>query len=558
MSLNKKITFTFLTLIVMIFIISGLAISYLLTNNKNNEEIAERKDIVLAYDDAAFQAVRANAAIRGYMMFKAEFMYDNHYEIRENLHGVIEQLQIMGETNEDFKQFVSQLEEWEAAIDNEILPLIEAGASHEELQEVSNPVLGEGSMKLVTFAKGMANEHNEKISADFDNLLAKNTKMMWSIAAIALLSLIISLILILTFGRHLRDSIGQVIEKINEFATGNFKVKLDLQSRDEFGQLSSSFNEMTSSLQTTMQEVADSSLEVTTKAEEFSASSEEVSSATAGITRSIVHISDGMEEQNIMTDEIRAIAQENLTKVSRTLDNIAEMVERVEHADEISCEGFAEVHQVSEQMSLILQNSETITNEINELNEEIKTITENIGAIKDIADQTNLLALNASIEAARAGESGQGFAVVANEVRNLAEASNKTSVMIEEVIQSVTAKMENTVQIINKNNDSVQEGQARVEANGEMFGDITDSITSVKDHANFMQEVIQTVHSNIESLVERIEQTSGISRSTSDESQNIAASAEQQSAAMVQVADSSAELANLANDLQQVIKQYKY
>src|SRR5699024_496682 len=330
----------------MIFIISGLAISYLLTNNKNNEEIAQSKDIVLAYDDAAFQAVRANAAIRGYMMFEEEFMYDNHYEIRENLHGVIEQLQSMGETNEDFKQFVNQFEAWEAAIDNEILPLIEAGASHEELQEVSNPVLGEGSMKLVTFAKGMANEHNEKISAEFDSLLTKNEKMVWSIAAVALISLIISLILILTFGRHLRDSIGQVIEKINEFATGNFKVKLDLQSRDEFGQLSSSFNEMTSSLQATMQEVADSSSEVTTKAEEFSASSEEVSSATAGITRSIVHISDGMEEQNTMTDEIRAIAQENLRKVSHTLDNIADMVGRVEHADEISCEGFAEVHQV--------------------------------------------------------------------------------------------------------------------------------------------------------------------------------------------------------------------
>src|SRR5699024_3736512 len=186
----------------MIFIISGLAISYLLTNNKNNEEIAQSKDIVLAYDDAAFQAVRANAAIRGYMMFEEEFMYDNHYEIRENLHGVIEQLQSMGETNEDFKQFVNQFEAWEAAIDNEILPLIEAGASHEELQEVSNPVLGEGSMKLVTFAKGMANEHNEKISAEFDSLLTKNEKMVWSIAAVALISLIISLILFLTFGRH--------------------------------------------------------------------------------------------------------------------------------------------------------------------------------------------------------------------------------------------------------------------------------------------------------------------------------------------------------------------
>src|SRR5699024_1677964 len=150
------------------------------------------------------------------------------------------------------------------------------------------------------------------------------------------------------------------------------------------------FNEMTASLQNTMHEVGDSSLQVATKSEQFSASSEEVSSATAGITQSIVNISDGMEEQNMMTDEIKYLATENLASVERTLTNIQDMVQGVEHADEISTEGYAEVRQVSEQMSLILTNSETITTEINDLNEQIKTITDSIGSIKDIAEQTNL------------------------------------------------------------------------------------------------------------------------------------------------------------------------
>lgn len=558
MTLSRKIMLSFISLIVMILIISGLAISYLVTNNNHNAEIAQAKEIVLAYDDAAFQAVRANAAIRGYMMFEEQFMYDNHYEIRNTLHATIEELQGYGEENEDFNQFLSQLDDWENAIDNEILPLIEAKAPHDELQEVSNPILGEGSMQLVTFAKGMAQEHNEKITGDFDNLISKNNTMTWIIAGVAGLSLLIAIVLALTFGRHLRLSITQVIEKLNEFATGNFNVKLNLQSKDEFGEVANSFNEMTANLKETMREVGDSSLQVATKAEQFSASSEEVSSATAEITRSIVNISDGMEDQNVMTAEVRDLATSNLESVARNLNNIKEMVEQVESADAVSSKGFDEVRQVSEQMSLILTNSETITTEINELNEQIKTITDSIGSIKDIAEQTNLLALNASIEAARAGESGQGFAVVANEVRNLAEASNSTSVMIEEVIHAISEKMDNTVQVIENNNESVQEGQERVEANGEMFEQITNSIATVKNQANEMQDSIERVFTNIENLVERIEQTSGISKATSDESQNIAATAEEQSAAMVEVADASVQLADLASDLQELIIRYEY
>lgn len=330
MTLSRKITLLFITLIAMTLIISGLAISYLIMNNNNNTEIARTKEIVLAYDDAAFQTVRANAAIRGYMMFKEQFMYDNHYNIRETLHETIGKLEQLGEANDDFNQYVQQLDDWEKSIDNEILPLIEADAPHEELQETSNPILGEGSMLLVTFSKGMANEYNERITTECDDLLAKNKMMIWIIAVVGGVSLLISLILTLTFGRHLRRSITQVIEKLNEFATGNFNVTLKLKSKGEFGELSTSFNEMTNNLRETMKEVGGAALQVATKAEKFSASSEEVSSATAAINRSIVNISDGMENQNVMTNKVRNLATENLTNVEGTLDNIKEMVERIE------------------------------------------------------------------------------------------------------------------------------------------------------------------------------------------------------------------------------------
>lgn len=558
MTLRNKIGLSFLTLIILIFLIGGLAITYLMLNNKNNEEIATTQEVVLAYDDVAFQTVRANAAIRGYMMFQETFMIENHYEIRETLHDSINTLETLGESGADFEQFLTQLNEWETAIDEDILPLIKRNAPEEEVKKISNPVLGEGSMNLVVFAKSMSNNHYERITTDFNHLLTKNKQMIWILTSFIAIALALAIVLTLTFGRNLSRSITQVIEKLNEFSTGNFKVELNLKSNDEFGDLSNAFNEMTTNLRHSMYEVSESAAQVAAMAEQFSASSEEVNRASAEVTSSIVHISDGAEEQDDMTQTIREHANEVLSKMGIILKNVVDMRSFVEQSDKNSQLGLQEVQHITEQMSLMLNHSQTITQETNELNEQTKTITESIGMIKEIADQTNLLALNASIEASRAGESGQGFSVVANEVRNLAEASNDTSVVIENIIQSVSRKIENNVTLIANNNDVVEEGQKRIQASGEMFTHITDSIVHINEQSNHIQQSVEQIVDHIKGLVSDIEETREIAKRTSNESQNIASTSEEQSASMTEVTDASQNLATLAVNLQSTIQRYTF
>ena len=558
MTLRNKIGLSFLTLIILIFLIGGLAITYLMLNNKNNEEIATTQEVVLAYDDVAFQTVRANAAIRGYMMFQETFMIENHYEIRETLHDSINTLETLGESGADFEQFLTQLNEWETAIDEDILPLIKRNAPEEEVKKISNPVLGEGSMNLVVFAKSMSNNHYERITTDFNHLLTKNKQMIWILTSFIAIALALAIVLTLTFGRNLSRSITQVIEKLNEFSTGNFKVELNLKSNDEFGDLSNAFNEMTTNLRHSMYEVSESAAQVAAMAEQFSASSEEVNRASAEVTSSIVHISDGAEEQDDMTQTIREHANEVLSKMGIILKNVVDMRSFVEQSDKNSQLGLQEVQHITEQMSLMLNHSQTITQETNELNEQTKTITESIGMIKEIADQTNLLALNASIEASRAGESGQGFSVVANEVRNLAEASNDTSVVIENIIQSVSQKIENNVTLIANNNDVVEEGQKRIQASGEMFTHITDSIVHINEQSNHIQQSVEQIVDHIKGLVSDIEETREIAKKTSNESQNIASTSEEQSASMTEVTDASQNLATLAVNLQSTIQRYTF
>src|SRR5699024_7781119 len=536
MKLSTKIFLSFMSFVVLIFILGGSGIYYLTMNNKNNEDIALSHELVSAYDNVAFQTVRANAAIRGYMFYEEDYMKENHYEIRETLHKAIENVQNIDADSDEFQTFSTQLTEWEAGIDEQIVPLIESGDT-EELMEVSKPILGEGSTNLVVFARGMADANNENIEAEFNAMIDTGKVIMWVVIVISVIGVIASILLSVIFGRNLRQSISLIIEKINIFADGDFNVRLDIKSKDELGDLANSFNTMTEKLRQTMHQVSNSSSQVAAMSEEFSASSAQVSEVTHDITGSIVEISDGMEKQSNMTNNLDGLVTEVLDESKEILENVQSMRNRVDDTDNTSAADLQVVQSVSEQMSVILDNSAQINDEIHELNSLTDTITNSIHYIKDIADQTNLLALNASIEAARAGENGKGFAVVADEVRKLAEVSNEVSVSTEEVIQSVTEKIQHTVKALEQNNQSVKDGQASVVANGKMFDQILQSISTVKSETNDVEQSIQNIFEKIGDLVIRIQQINDISTSATNESQTIAAAAEQQSATMVEVAD---------------------
>src|SRR5690625_2607926 len=120
MKLSRKIFISFMMLLFMILFLGSAGIYYLQNNNKNITNSLKTQQVVLAYNDISFQTVRANAAIRGYMLYEEEYMIENHYEIRETLHHVIEQLKELDQhENQEFQQFLSQLNDWETSIDTQ-------------------------------------------------------------------------------------------------------------------------------------------------------------------------------------------------------------------------------------------------------------------------------------------------------------------------------------------------------------------------------------------------------------------------------------------------------
>ena len=147
-TIGNKLKVAFTIVIISMLVISGISYIFLQRSNDALRAIDEDTARIDLYNDVAFQMVRANAAIRGYMIYKKQDMLDNHYEIREKLRESVEALQAKGETDEGFTTFVTNLDAWEAAIEKDVLAVLQRG-DDTLAEQNALPILGKGDRKSV-------------------------------------------------------------------------------------------------------------------------------------------------------------------------------------------------------------------------------------------------------------------------------------------------------------------------------------------------------------------------------------------------------------------------
>lgn len=557
MNIKHKLQISFGAILVFLLIMSAMGIMNLKHNEKIMLQIQHDEQMVSEYDNLAFHTVRANAAIRGYMLYNRDNMKANHYEIREELHTALNQLIELGAAGEQFEQFKQDLHAWETAIDEDVITLMESG-NVAEAREAALPILGQQAMELVTFGKQMSNEQTEEIHA----LIAKEndtvTSRMTQMTIIVIIAVVVSFIISTIFGQFITRNIREMASKMEQFASGDMTAKVQVTTKDELGHLADSFNTMTERLSHVFKQVSDSSSQVAHTSSQLTASSNEVSSATAVVTDAIQDISNGIESQHQLTDS----ANQHSIDILQEMDSMKKRIETVHNytseTNALAEKGTNVVHNIKNQMNVISTNSSSLTEHMAKLGTNTDTIVDAVQTIKDIADQTNLLALNASIEAARAGEHGKGFAVVASEVRSLADESNQAAEQIEAIVQAMIQHTDHVLRDIQTSEQNVDDGQRLVDDATIAFDNIERAITTVQTETTTVHQAIQNVFTGIEQLVNEIDHISQVSYDSTENVQNVAASSEEQSAAMQEVAHASEQLARMANDLRNTISQFKY
>ncbi|MGG5291525.1 methyl-accepting chemotaxis protein [Pseudomonas shirazensis] len=344
-----------------------------------------------------------------------------------------------------------------------------------------------------------------------------------------LLALLVGVCAAIIITRQITRPLRETMDAVERIAGGDLSSELRVTRRDELGVLQQSISRMGNTLRELIGGIRDGVTQIASAAEELSAVTEQTSA--------------GANSQKVETDQVATAMHEMAATVQEVARNAEQASRAATGADDEARAGDRVVGEAINQIERLADEVQRSTDAMNLLQQESQKIGSVMDVIKSVAEQTNLLALNAAIEAARAGEAGRGFAVVADEVRGLAQRTQKSTEEIEELIASL------------------QNGTQQV-ANA-MLGsrNLTESSVELARKAGGSLENITRTVSNIQSMNQQIaaaaEQQSAVAEEISRSILNVRDVSEQTAAASDETAASSVELARLGSHLQTLVSKFR-
>lgn len=312
--------------------------------------------------------------------------------------------------------------------------------------------------------------------------------------------------------KYLSASINKILIEMNKFADGDLTVQLKVDNNDEIGKLFSGFNRLVKNVERVISEVKQAVHATASAANQISSSAEEMAT--------------GSEEQSAQTNEVATAIEEMTTTILENTKNASFAADATKESAVKAKEGGKVVHETVEGMNRISEVVTKSAEAIFTLGKNSDKIGEIVQVIDDIADQTNLLALNAAIEAARAGEQGRGFAVVADEVRKLAERTTKATKEIAEMIKQIQSDTSSAIDSMKKGTTEVDSGKLLVNKAGSMLDQIIASSEKATDSVILVAAASEQQSTASEEISKNIVAISNVTQEATIGIQQIAKAAE--------------------------------
>ncbi|WP_438446112.1 methyl-accepting chemotaxis protein [Gorillibacterium sp. sgz5001074] len=559
MTIRKRLYLGFgtvLALLAVLGIIANFDIRHV--NNTYTDLLNNRIKTINLTKDLDTIIESEHAAVSDYLVLSEKKRLDSYRDLRtafSRVHG-----QLLGMIDDrDRRQILHGLDLLQEQFISFSDQMIDAkGKGRQDLIEQSAAKQREIVDKFAQVSSRFVEAEQTAAAAEIEQAKGTTRSSQIAMVLITLLSCAVGLVVVFVISRQISRPIAALQAAASQIAAGDLKdTTIEVRSHDELGELANAFNLMSGSLRQLIEEIGNHGQQVAAASEELSAGAEQTSKATEhiamiteqlaqGSERQVASITESVDMVHRMDDETMQIARRSDLVMSAT-----------QHTSDMVVEGSEAVRTAISQMSAIQAQMNDMSGVVRSLGERSEQVGAIIRIITDIASQTNLLSLNASIEAARAGEAGRGFAVVASEVKKLAEQTAASGKQITEVIKAIQQDTQRSVRKAYESEQEVLAGIQAVSRAGETFQQIEKAVQAVSSEMKDITVGSKVMSTRTQQLVLAFDTISSVTAITSEGTQSVSASAEEQLATMEEINGSAASLSRMSEDLLALISRFK-
>lgn len=414
-----------------------------------------------------------------------------------------------------------------------------------------------GEQSLITYSSIVRNKWGIIVQEPMNEVMAPVIRSAVVTGMVTLVAVLIALVCAFYVARSIARPLEKLMGAADKVANGDLSGHIEIKGVEEINNLTDAFNAMIKALRQLVSTTSATAETVSASSEELAASSGEVGKAAEEVAITIQSVAEGANNQVNLADHSAAVIRNMVTAITNTskaADSVAAASEQSERAAE---QGTKQIEMAVAKMNEIQQDSDITAKKVHALGEKSRQIGQIVDVITGIAGQTNLLALNAAIEAARAGEQGRGFAVVADEVRKLAEQSETAAREIAEIIKDIQAETIETVNAMDKSGREIATGVSVVATSGEAFKEIYAAVKNVREEVGRIVALTTEQQQRSNQVEEAVHSIADAARLNAASSEQVAAASQEQNASVQEIAAASAGLAKMATELQEAVMKFK-
>ena len=391
---------------------------------------------------------------------------------------------------------------------------------------------------------------------------ASSTELLGIMVGITIAAFVLLAAILFYIARRISVPVENLAVFASNVARGDLRsVPQSTDRTDEIGTLHNAFCNMTENLRKLIRQLSETAGRVAASSSDLTANTQEAAQASEFAANSVAQIAETSTAQSETIVSAAAMMQEASSSIGEVTDVIKEIVTSAKMTEDETRDGQAILNHTISKMNTLKDGAAVVTETVRGLQESAHEVSSIVEMITSISEQTNLLALNAAIEAARAGEHGKGFSVVADEVRKLAEQSKEATANISELLNGNAVQMDKTFRAMEEQSVNVENSVEEIHRSGEKFTAIASHIESLSESINHISEIAQSVQQNNQRAVNSIEELSSGSSDADtkmqEEVSNISAVTEEQAASMSEIAAATRTLSEIAQELQQMTKQFQ-